>query len=70
MANKDNHPLFPLQPQTRKAFAAHLGISYDTLKRRAEKLDIKLPKRILLTPDLQRTLLQGLEYQTLLDKYD
>jgi hypothetical protein len=66
----NTHPLFPLQQQTRKAIAAHLHISYDTLKRRAKAKQLSLPKGRMLTPDEQRILLKEIGYHSLLERYD
>lgn len=66
----EKHPLFPLQTQTRKAIAAYLDMSYDTLKRRIKEFEIELPKGRMLTPDEQRELLNSIGYRSLLDKYD
>jgi hypothetical protein len=70
LLSKKQHPLFPLQVQTRKAFAEHLGFSYDTLRRRIKEKNITLSKGKMLTPKEQRMLLKALGYDNLLRKYD
>ncbi len=68
--SKSKHSLFPLIPQTRRSFAEHLGLSYDTIKRRIKISEVDILLRVLLMPDHQRALLKEMGYQCLLDKYD